>query len=222
MLSETLATVLFPKARRVVLGLLLSHPERAFYLREVVSLTGLGIGNLQREFERLTSVGILRRFEQGRHVYFQADSTCPIYDELRGIVLKTVGVADELRSALSPLRDRIELAFVFGSVARGGANSASDVDLLVVGDVTLAEVAAAVRDSETRLLRPVNPTVYPLREFQAKRAARQHFLTQVMEREKLMVIGGDDELAAISGKSVAPSARNLGTGNRRSARHRRP
>ncbi len=200
MSSESLATILFPKARRAVLGLMLSHPDRAFYLREIVGLTGLGIGHLQREFERLAEAGIIRRFTQGRHVYFQADQTCPIYNELRGIVLKTVGVADEMRRALLPLRKRIRVAFIYGSVARGSENSASDVDLMVVGDVTLAEVVDAVRETETILLRPVNPTVYPWKEFTAKLAASQHFLTKVMGRDKLMLMGGEDDLAALSGK----------------------
>lgn len=198
--SESLAAILFPKARRAVLGLILSHPDRAFYLREIVELTGLGIGNLQREFERLSEAGIIRRFEQGRHVYFQADQTCPIYNELRGIVLKTVGAGDELRRALSPLKDRIHGAFIYGSVARGSENNGSDVDLMIVGDVTLAEVVNAVHGSEALLMRPVNPTVYPVKEFRDKLKASQHFLTKVMGREKLMLIGDEDDLAALSGK----------------------
>ncbi len=198
MASASLTTVLFSKARRAVLGLILSHPDRAFYLREIVKLTGLGIGHLQREFEQLTAAGIIRRFEQGRHVYFQADQTCPIYHELRDIVRKTVGVADELRRALWPLRDRVRVAFIFGSVARGEENSASDLDVMVIGDVTLSEVVEALRGSEAVLLRPVNPTVYPEKEFHAKLAVKQHFLTKVMDREKLMLIGDVDDLAALS------------------------
>lgn len=220
--SEPLAELLFPKARRAVLGLLLSHPDRAFYLREIVNLTGLGIGHLQREFERLTAAGILRRFEQGRHVYFQADEACPIHSELRGIVRKTVGVGDELRRALTGLKDRIRLAFVFGSVARGTENSASDVDLLIVGDVTLAAAVAAIHESESVLQRPVNPTVYSVQEFAAKRAAGQHFVTKVMSREKLWLIGDDDELAALSRKQVAPATRNIARRNRRTSCDRRP
>ncbi len=196
--SESLATVLFSKARRAVLGLILSHPGRAFYLREIVKLTGLGIGQLQRELEQLAAAGIIRRFEQGRHVYFQADQNCPVYDELRGIIVKTVGVADELRRTLSPLRDRIRVAFIFGSVARGEENSDSDLDVMVIGDVTLAEVVDAVRSSEATLLRPVNPTVYSAKEFTAKLVAKQHFLTRVMASEKLLLIGDEHDLAALS------------------------
>ncbi len=203
--SESLATVLFSKARRAVLGLILSHPDRAFYLREIVKLTGLGIGQLQRELEQLTTAGIIRRFEQGRHVYFQADQNCPVYDELRGIIHKTVGVADELRRALSPLRDRIRAAFIFGSVARGEENSDSDLDVMVIGDVTLAQVVEAVRGSEATLLRPVNPTVYPVKEFTTKLAAGQHFLTRVMDGEKLLLIGDEPE-SQYSSPTVMPLA----------------
>ena len=196
--TESLTTVLFSKTRRAVLGLILSHPDRAFYLREIVKLTGLGIGQLQREFEQLNAAGIIRRFEQGRHVYFQADQNCPVYDELRGIIRKTVGVADELRRALVPLRERIVVAFIFGSIARGDENSGSDLDVMIIGDVTLSEVVEAVRGSEDTLLRPVNPTVYPVKEFTAKLVAKQHFLTRVMASEKLLLIGDEHDLATLS------------------------
>ena len=210
--SESLSTILFSKARRAVLGLILSHPDRAFYLREIVELTGLGIGHLQREFERLAEAGIIRRFKQGRHVYFQADQTCPIYSELRGIVLKTVGIADELRRALLPLHKRIRVAFIYGSVARGSENSASDVDLMVVGDVSLAEVVDAVRETEAVILRPVNPTVYPLKEFTTKLLASQHFLTKVMGREKLILMGDKDDLGRNMGETWGHHTfRNMGT-----------
>ena len=196
--TESLTTVLFSKTRRAVLGLILSHPDRAFYLREIVKLTGLGIGQLQREFEQLNAAGIIRRFEQGRHVYFQADQNCPVYDELRGIIRKTVGVADELRRALVPLRERIVVAFIFGSIARGDENSGSDLDVMIIGDVTLSEVVEAVRGSEDTLLRPVNPSVYPVKEFTAKLVAKQHFLTRVMASEKLLLIGDEHDLATLS------------------------
>ena len=101
----------------------------------------------------MAEAGIIRRFTQGRHVYFQADQACPIYNELRSIVFKTVGVADELRRALLPLQKRIRVAFIYGSVARESEDSASDVDVMVVGDVILAEVVDAVHETETVLLR---------------------------------------------------------------------
>ena len=194
------ASTLFPKSRRAVLGLLLSHPDRAYYLREILTITGLGNGHLQRELDRLVEVGIIRRFKQGRHVYFQAESRCPIFDELRGIVIKTFGAADTIRQALSPLRDQIRVAFIFGSVARGEEHSASDVDLMIIGDLALADAVKAIRDVEQTLRRSVNPTVYPPKEFTSKLAKGNHFLTKVTNGDKLMLIGDDDDVRALSGQ----------------------
>jgi uncharacterized protein len=198
--ANSLASTLFPKSRRVVLGLLLSHPDQAFYLREIAEKTGLGIGHLQRELDRLVKSNIIRTFRRGRHVFYQAEPACPIFDELRGIVIKTMGVAGKLRQTLLPLRERIRIAFVFGSVARRQDNSASDVDLMIVGDASLAEVVDVIRGIEKEFGRPVNPTVYPCEEFAAKLAAGHHFVTRVVQGEKLMVIGDEDEFKAISGQ----------------------
>lgn len=115
MAAEFLASALFPKSRRVILGLLISHPDRAFCLREIAQLTHLGVGQLQRELDRLVKAGIVRRFIQGRHVYFRADPACPIFEELRGIVIKTIGVAEVPRQVLLPLRERIRVAFIFAT-----------------------------------------------------------------------------------------------------------
>ncbi len=200
MSAINLASSLFPKSRRAVLGLLLSHPARAFYLREIVELTGLGMGHLQRELARLVKAGIIGRTKQGRHVYFQAESTCPIFDELRGIVIKTLGVAEVLRQALLPLRDRICVAFLFGSLARGEERPDSDVDLMIVGDVTLADVVHAIRDVEQTICRPVNPTVYPTEELTSKLIEGHHFLTKVVEAKKLMLIGTEDDITELLGQ----------------------
>jgi predicted nucleotidyltransferase len=182
----------------MVLGLLMSHPERSFYLREIAEITGLSVGHVQRELSRLVKSGILNRVRRGRHVYFQADPTCPIFSELRGIVVKTAGLADLLREALSPIRDRLRFAFVFGSMARMEEHSASDVDLMVIGSVSLADVVDATRDVEQAIGRPVNSTVYPLEEFSSKLAAGHHFVTKVAAGAKLMLIGDESDLAALS------------------------
>ena len=111
-LGDPLAATLFSRARQGVLGLLYGHADQAFYLREIVERTGLGIGQVQREVGQLAEAGIIRRTVRGRHVYFQVDPTCPIHDELRRIVTKTLGAVALLREALRTLRDRIALAFI--------------------------------------------------------------------------------------------------------------
>ncbi len=196
--ASAIPAALFPKARQGVLGLLFGQPHRRFYLREIVSLTGLGVGSIQRELERLSRANIIRRTRDGQHVYFQADAACPIFEELRTIVRKTLGAAAVLAQALVPLTDRIEVAFIFGSLARGTENEHSDIDLLVVGDVTFAEVVDAIRGAEEETRREVNAVVYTPAELAAKLAPRNHFLTKVSAREKLFLIGGEREFAALS------------------------
>jgi predicted nucleotidyltransferase len=196
--GDKLADALFPKARQAVLGLLFEHPDESFYLREIADATGLGLGHIQRELNRLSSAGVIVRTPRGRQVHFQADPDCPLFDELRGIARKTIGVAPALRRALEPLHERIRVAFVFGSVARGEERQQSDVDLMIVGDATFAEVVVAVKGTEDTVRRNINPVVYATSDFASKLAARNHFLTKVLEREKLFLIGDEDELATIS------------------------
>jgi predicted nucleotidyltransferase len=201
-LTDDLAAALFPGSRRAILGLLYSHPDEAFYLRQIVDLAGLAVGQTQRELKRLTGCGILERSERGRHVYFQANEKCPIYDELREIVAKTTGASAAITRALEPLADRITLAFIFGSVARSEETRASDVDLMVIGEVSLTELGSAIRAAERALRREVNLTVYPVREFTTKARHGHSFLTRVIDGEKLFVMGGEDELDALLAKPV--------------------
>ena len=200
--QEPLSVALFPKSRRVVLGILYGHPDRTFYLREIVNLAGLGMGQIQRELKRLADSRIIRRFEQGRHVYFQADENCPIYEELRSLVTKTVGATEVLREALRDLSDRISVAFVYGSVARGEQRHDSDLDLLVIGDVSFADVVEAISEAQSRLRREVNAVVYPRDELSSKLADGHHFLTSVIKSEKIFIIGDEHELRTLLEQQV--------------------
>ena len=199
-----LAATLFPESRRAILGLLFSHPDEAFYLRQVVDLTGLAVGQTQRELQRLTAAGIIERSEEGRHVYFRANEACPIYDELRGIAVKTTGVVAVLEAALAQLDDRTAVAFVFGSVARGEEKRASDVDLMVIGDASFAEVSSAIASAERALRREINLVVYPVREFQSKVQQGHSFVRQVIDGEKIFVEGSARELDALLAEPVDP------------------
>lgn len=215
------ATELFGRTRRRVLGWLLGHPGEAYYLRQIVRYTGAGQGAVQRELALLTRAGLLRRTLQGRQVYFQANRESPIFPELQALFLKTAGVADVLREALAPVADRVLVAFVFGSAARGQLRADSDIDLLVVGDVPFADVANALAEAQKRLGRDVNPTVYPPDEFRAKIRAGHHFLATVLEGPRVFVIGGADELGGLGAKRLADSSPNEPAGSTRSARSRR-
>lgn len=208
-MSSSLAATLFGKSRMSVLALIYGQPDQAFYLRQIVRASGGGVGAIQRELKQLTDAGIIRRSVRGNQVHFQANAGCPIFGELKSILVKTWCVADVLRGAFAPLCNRIRIALVFGSVARGHQKADSDVDLLVVGDVAFGEVVAALADAQQELSREVNPTVYSSAEFVAKMASGHHFLRSVLKREKVFLIGDDNDLERLVNDRRSANSRDV-------------
>lgn len=204
--SSSLSHVLFGQTRWAILGRLYGHPDEAYYLRQLVRSVGAGLGAVQREVKRLAEAGIIRRTVRGRQVYYQANSECPVFPELKGLVVKTTGAADVLRAALARLAGRIKVAFIYGSVARLDEKSGSDVDLIVIGDVSFGDVVAALGTAQETLSREINPTVYSPAEFKSKLRARHHFLSSVLRSEKVFVIGDEHELARLGPVRVAHRA----------------
>jgi predicted nucleotidyltransferase len=200
------AEVLFGSTRRRVLAWLLGHADESYYLRQIARQTGTSVGAVQRELKQLTAAGLLRRTVDGRQVYFQANRDAPIFPELYGLFAKTAGLVDLLREALSSLGERILVAFVFGSAARGELRAESDVDLLVIGDAAFHDVVQALAEAQARLGRDLNPTVYPPTEFRAKLGAQHHFLTNVLSAPRLFIVGGDHELVGLGAKRLADKA----------------
>ena len=195
--TKTESSVLFGKARRTILALLFTHADQAFYLRQIVRVTGLGIGPVQREAKALTEAGVIKRTARGKEVYFQADRLSPVFADLRNLIVKTSGVGDVLRAALAPVSTGINAAFIYGSFARGTERRASDIDLMIVGDVDFSQVVSAISSAQELLGREVNPTVYSTSEFRAKLAAGHRFVRSVMDGSKLFVIGDEDELTGL-------------------------
>jgi len=191
-----LGSALFGKSRLAILCLLFLNADQRFYLRRIVNTTRFGMGAVQRELRLLSKAGLILREREGRHVYFRANRECPIFEELRSILVKTAGLADVLRDRLAPLADRCRVAFVYGSFAEGRDNAESDVDVMVVGDVTFAAVSDALGDLQTDLRREVNPTVYGLSEFKEKTSTP--FIASVLRKPKVFLIGNDDELARMA------------------------
>ena len=189
---------LFGKTRQALLSLLYTRADEAHLQENLIQLAALGRGTVQRELEFLTRAGVVRRTVRGRQVYFQANPECPIYSELRGLVVKTAGVADALRVALAPLAERIRAAFIYGSVASGKERRASDVDVMVIGEVSFEETAEALARAQKAIGREVNPSVYPPAEFQAKLAAKHHFLRSMLKSEKIFLVGDGRELARLA------------------------
>jgi predicted nucleotidyltransferase len=191
-----LADALFGRVRRRVLALLFGNPDRSYYANEIIEWVDAGSGAVQRELARLTTAGLLTVSRVGRQKHYQANEAAPIFPELHGIMLKTYGLGDVLRTALSPLEHDIRAAFVFGSIAKGVDTASSDVDLMVISDrATYAELYGMLEKGASRLARPVNPTIYTSSEFTQRVRDRNPFLAKVLGEPRIWVIGGEDDLA---------------------------
>ena len=191
---------LFGKTRQALLALLYARADEEHLQESLIQLAGLGRGTVQRELEFLARAGVVRRTVRGRQVYFQSNPESPIYTELRGLVVKTSGVADALRMALAPVAGRIRAAFIFGSVAKQAERRGSDVDVMVIGQVSFAEAFEALARAQKAIGREVNPSVYAPADFRAKVGANHHFLRTVLKGEKIFLIGDERELARLAKK----------------------
>ena len=192
-----LAGALFTGTQQRVLGLLFGHPERSFYTSEVISCTGAGSGAVQRELAKLEAAGIITSRRIGSQKHYQANAQSPLFEELRSIIRKTVGLLEPLRRALAPLSSRIASAFVYGSVAGHTDTAQSDVDLMIISDhVTYADMFRVLETTSAILGRKVNPTVYSPRELEERIRDRNAFVTRVLTQPKLWLIGSDHDITA--------------------------
>jgi predicted nucleotidyltransferase len=191
---------LFPSVRQGVLAATLTRPEKWWYLSELAGFLRTRPSSLQRELRSLEQSGILRLRKDGRRTYFKAETQSPIFRELRSIFEKTVGLIPALRTALQPFTDKIVCAFVYGSIARREERATSDVDLMIIGNVGLGDLAPSLRKTEKRLGREVNVTNYSVDEFRKKIAAGDHFLTSLLKGSLQFVKGEQRDLDAVTRK----------------------
>lgn len=194
LMHSPLADILFKEYRRRVLGLLLLQPDHAYHVREIARLTGTLAGTLHKELSKLAEAGLLQKEPQGNQVYYRANLACPIYEELASILRKTSGLAEVLAERLRPIANAITAAFVFGSVASGKATATSDVDVLIIGDVSFAEVVKTLYPAQDVLGREINPKVYSQEEWQRALTEQNQFIKDVLSKPKVFVIGTKDDI----------------------------
>ena len=196
--SYSLLDALFPKVRIQILATLLPDPSQLWYLSDLARHLGTTPSSLQRELASLVEAGILLKTSDGNRTYYQPDIHCPVFPELQGLLLKTTGLVGAVQEGFEPLQPRIRLAFIYGSFASGQERATSDVDIMVVGSVKLADLALALKPVESKLGRAVNPTLYGEAEFAQRVNDKQHFITTVLRGPKLFIIGTDGDLATVA------------------------
>ena len=194
-MANTLERLLSSKVKAGVLHLLFGQEGRELHVRELARQAGLTEGTVRQELARLADVGVVTPRRSGNRTYYRAESSHPLYRDLRGLVVKTSGVVDVLREALDD--PGIHVAFVFGSVAAGTDRAASDVDLMVIGSISLRQVTRRVSLVTERLGREVNAHVMTEDDVSLKKRKRDHFLSTVLAAPRLFVIGDERELEAV-------------------------
>jgi len=197
-----LEALLGSKLRSKVLGWLFTHPDERYFVRQLTSLVKEDSTNVSRELSRLEKAGILVSTIEGKHKYYQANRQSPLFDELHGLMLKTVGVADIIKKALEPRMADIKLAFIFGSLAKKSENRFSDIDLLVVGNITFGEVVDLISTAEGTLNRELNPVVYTLSEFNKRISENHYFISDILSGDKIFVVGDENELQSLVEKRL--------------------
>ena len=193
MAGELIGDALFTKTQQKVLGLLFGKPDRSFYTNEIMRRAAMGRGTISRELGRLVGAGLLTAVKEGNQVHYQANIKSPVYNELVSIVRKTFGVADVIRQALQALAERMDLVFIYGSIAKGTDKKSSDIDLMIVGEeLGYGEIVEALLPIEDMLQRKINPTIYEKGDFIAKLNENNSFVSRVMEQPKILIKGDEN------------------------------
>jgi len=191
--STTIADALFTKTQQKVIGILFRKPDSTFYLNEIVGLAAMGKGTIKRELEKMTRAGLLTLTHIGNQNHYQANPKSPVYKELIAISRKTFGLSDVIRKALKPAQHSIQYAFIYGSIAKGTDTSSSDIDLMIIGDdLAYSDIMNLLMEAEKELQRPINPSIYTLKDFKHKLQQKNSFLTRIMQQEKITLIGNDN------------------------------
>jgi uncharacterized protein len=195
---SVLSNTLFGRTRGAALSIFYGHVGESFYLRQLARRTGIALGPVQREVRQLVDAGLVTRKIVGGRTLYSANQESPVFAEIKSLVTKTVGMHDVLSVALDPLRKKINLAFVYGSVARSSETEQSDIDLMVVGKVDFGTVVAKLSEAQKTLNREINPTVYSVKEFRDK--MRGNFLKTVLSEKKFFVVGDENVLRELGQK----------------------
>ena len=198
----SLSNALFSKVQQRVLALIFSHPERSFYTSEIVRNVRSGVGAVGRELAKLERSGLVTVERIGNQKHYRANQAAPIFEELRGLVEKTVGLAEPIRRTFEPYADAIKTAFVYGSVAKGTDTAHSDIDLMVIGDdLNYSDLYTAAQSVEGKLRRKVNPLFLSQQDWQRKTLDRGSVVSKISRSPKIFIIGSEKDLHSWASKS---------------------
>jgi len=188
-----LRALISSKTRIELLRILALNPEDAFHINELSRRTGFSLRGVAKELQSLFSGGILKKEISGNQHRYQLDPDCPIHNEIKGLVLKTVGLSDVLKRVLGPVEKKIELALIFGSFASGDYDNTSDVDLFVVSELSGVKLSELLGPVQNEIGRAINVSQFSRSEYKQRKKQRDHFVTRVLDGPTITVIGHIDD-----------------------------
>ena len=189
-----LSNALFTTTQQKVLGLLFTQPDKSFYIKEILRLTGMGVATIKRELDRMRAAGILKMTKIGNQHHYQANPECPIYFELSGIIKKTTGIVGSISSALSSVSEQIDWAFIYGSLASEKETTGSDIDLMIIGDISFSQVVSLLYPVQKSLGREINPKIYSRKVWVQLKTSKNAFVNELLLKPGMDVIGDNHGL----------------------------
>lgn len=190
---------LFPSPSFVaVLTVFLEHPEEEIYQSLIVETTKCALIQVQRALKRLEETGLITRAKSGNRIYYKANRLHPAFEDIKRALFKTVLFGDLLKETLDSLKGKIQFSFIYGSIARGEENFSSDIDLFIVGDLGMRDIASLLGSVGSDIGREINPTVYPIHEFKRKIKEKNLFLEEIIHKPKIWLIGDESEFAKMA------------------------
>ena len=195
-IMSLLSEILSSKIRAEIFRMLFGLSDESLHMREIERRSGFAIGTIQTELKKLLKLDLVKKRRDGNRLYFSANRDHPLYPEIHNLVLKTVGLAEYIKAALEKSK-KINMAFVFGSLADNRENAESDVDLMVVGELGLKKLISLLSNVSDQIGREINPHVLSLKEFSTRLAGKDHFISRVMESPRIFIIGDENDLRAM-------------------------
>ena len=189
---NSLARLICSRVRAEIFRILFGVRSGELHLREIHRQTGFALGTVTQDLGKLVKLGLVTSRRDGNRIYYSANQRHPLYPEIRLLVLKTAGLAEVLSEALQAAN--IQCAFVFGSVAGGTEDADSDIDLMVIGEISLRKVSSLLSTVGNRLGREINPHVMSSVEFGRRVREKDHFVTSVLAAPKIFVEGSENVL----------------------------
>ena len=189
--NTTISTIFGSKLRAKILGWFFLHPDERFYVRQLAGLLKEDLANLSRELQRLERLGILYSTKQANQKYYCVNTKNPIHAELKGLIIKTIGLVDVLKEVFNPIKKYIKMAFIYGSFAKDKQALSSDIDLMVIGKISFGEVVRILEKAEKKIGREINPVVMDESEMKERLKKQDHFLTKVFSETKIWLIGNE-------------------------------